>query len=115
MAPEFQFFNIINNERRGAEKYHQTVDPRTEEDLWQAPLATADDLKEAVDAAQRAFPAWAAVPWSERAELLEKMAVSLEDTAEEIARIVMRETGKSQLLGQFEVNTTVEQIRYFGE
>lgn len=113
-APAMQFSNIVNNTLRGSEKHAQVVDPRTEEELWDVPLATAQDLQEAVDAARAAFPAWAAVPWAERAALLEKMAVVMEDNAEELAQIITRETGKSQLLGAFEVTQTVAQIRYFG-
>ena len=48
-----QFFNIIDGKARGAKESHQSIDPRTEEPLWDAPLATTQDLDDAVAAARR--------------------------------------------------------------
>ena len=90
-----QFYNIINDELRGSEKTHQVTDPRTEEELWPCPVATTDDFEDAVAAAQRAFATWSKTTVPERQALLVKLADVLKENAEELASILMKETGKS--------------------
>jgi len=53
-----------------------------------------EDVKAAVDAAAKAFPAWKRVPAPARAEILLKAAHLLETRKEEIAQIMVREMGK---------------------
>ena len=48
--------------------------PATNEILAQAPEATHAQLKEAIAAAQAAFPAWSALDWSARAAYLTRYA-----------------------------------------
>jgi acyl-CoA reductase-like NAD-dependent aldehyde dehydrogenase len=90
-----QFYNIINDELRGSEKTHQVTDPRTEEELWPCPIATTDDFEDAVAAAQRAFTTWSKTTVPERQAALVKLADVLKEHADELASILMKETGKS--------------------
>ncbi len=46
------------------------VNPATEEVVDRVPAGSADDVAEAVTAARRAFPRWAATPPEERGALL---------------------------------------------
>lgn len=93
-----QFFNLINGERRGSTQHHQVVDPRTEEPLWDAPIATPQDLDDAVVAAQEAFKEWRQTTLAERQALLVRMAGVVTDNAAELTEMLMRETGKSVYL-----------------
>jgi acyl-CoA reductase-like NAD-dependent aldehyde dehydrogenase len=90
-----KFYNIINGERREGETAHQCTDPRTEEPLWDAPIATIKDLDEAVAAAQQAMKTWGKSTIEERKALLVKMADTYQANKEELFEIVMKETGKS--------------------
>lgn len=106
-----KFYNIINGEKRSAEKSHQVTDPRTEEPLWDAPIATGADLEEAIAAAGKAFKTWGKTTIAERQAALAKMVEVVQNNAPEISELTMRETGKSVLMGQIEVGNTVGQIQ----
>ncbi|KAF3076579.1 Betaine aldehyde dehydrogenase [Trichoderma lentiforme] len=45
-----------------------------EEELWDVPLGSEQDLDDAVEAARRAFPAWSAVELDARKEFINKRA-----------------------------------------
>jgi acyl-CoA reductase-like NAD-dependent aldehyde dehydrogenase len=90
-----KFFNIINGEKRSSEQFHQVTDPRTEEPLWDVPVATTKDLDEAVEVAQKALKTWGKSTLAERSEALRKMAEAFQANKEELYEILMKETGKS--------------------
>jgi len=92
---QLQFFNVIDDGLRGSEKTHRVLDPRTEQELWECPIASAQDFEDAVTAARKAFTSWGQTSLAERQALLEKMAVNLEEHMEELADILAKETGKS--------------------
>lgn len=90
-----QFFNVINGEKRSAASFHQVTDPRTEEPLWDAPVATPDDLEEAINAAQKAFKTWGKTTLPERKAALLKMVDVINENAPELIEYARKETGKS--------------------
>ena len=69
-----------------------------------APAATAEDAKAAVDAAAKAFPAWAAMVPGERRALLMKAAHALEAKGEAFAAAMAAETGASGIWAGFNVH-----------
>jgi acyl-CoA reductase-like NAD-dependent aldehyde dehydrogenase len=89
------FYNIINGERRSGSCVHQCTDPRTEQSLWDAPLATPEDLDEAVAAARAALPEWSKTTVNHRQGLLKKLGERLEEHRQELVGYLMKETGKS--------------------
>ncbi|KAJ4306771.1 hypothetical protein N0V88_000138 [Collariella sp. IMI 366227] len=95
---QHQFYNIVNDELRGSQQTHSVTDPRTEEELWECPVATTQDFEDAVTAAQEAFATWSQSTVAERQALLVKLADVLKENAEELASILMKETGKSRIL-----------------
>ncbi|KAJ9138666.1 Aldehyde dehydrogenase [Pleurostoma richardsiae] len=107
---EPKFYNIINGEKRSSKESYRVTDPRTEESLWDAPVATASDLEDAVAAANKAFKTWGKSTIAERRAVLAKMADVIRENAAELSALTMRETGKSALMGQIEVDNTVGQI-----
>lgn len=92
---QLQFYNIINDELRGSEDTHTVTDPRTEEELWPCPIATASDFEDAVAAASKAFVTWSQTSLAERQALLVKLADNIKEHGDELAAILARETGKS--------------------
>lgn len=111
---DLKFYNIINGERRSADKFHQVTDPRTEQTLWDVPIATPADLEEAIAAANKAFQIWKKTTIAVRQAALAKMVEVVETHAAELAELTRRETGKSTLLGQIEIGNTSRQIRVIG-
>ena len=69
-----------------------------------APAASVGDATDAVDAAARAFPAWAAMGPGERRALLMKAAQALEAKGEAFAAAVAAETGGSAMWSGFNVH-----------
>jgi benzaldehyde dehydrogenase (NAD) len=69
-----------------------------------APAATVQDALAAVAAAQRAFPAWAAMGPNERRALLMKAAQALEAKGEAFAAAIAAETGGSAMWAGFNVH-----------
>ena len=92
---QLQFFNVINGECRTGSNTERGVDPRTEEPLWDAPVASTGELDEAVEAARKAFEGWSVTTIEERKAVLAKVAERIKENAEELQEILARETGKS--------------------
>lgn len=108
-----QFHNIINDELRGSSETHRVTDPRTEEELWECPVASTQDFEHAVAAAQTAFVAWSQTTVAERQALLVQLADVLRENKEELAGILMKETGKSKILADIDVEASVGQCLYY--
>jgi delta 1-pyrroline-5-carboxylate dehydrogenase len=56
------FYNIIDGKQRGSDKIHHGINPATGQELWDVPIASQQDLDDAVAAAKKAFPAWRDTP-----------------------------------------------------
>ena len=69
--------------------------PATGRALCSVARSRAADVKAAVEAARRAWPAWTATTPVHRGELLRDLALAMRDQKEELARLVHDETGKS--------------------
>lgn len=77
--------------------------------------ARAADVDRAVEAARRAFPAWARMPAADRGRLLLKLADAIEAQAEEFARLESLDTGHPlRDTRGLDVPRTVVTYRYFG-
>ena len=84
-------------------KTHEKSNPYTGQSAGSAAAAGREDARAAVDAAQRAFPAWSSTPPAKRAEILRKAAELLMERQEEIAGIATDETGATFGWGMFNV------------
>ncbi len=71
-----------------------TRDPSTGAALAEVAVASADDVDRAVRAARDAQPAWAAMPGSERAKYLYRIARLVQDRARELAVLESIDNGK---------------------
>jgi len=82
--------------------------PGTGETIARVPLSTPDEVDRAVAAANEAFPDWSATPVARRCELLFKLADRIRDEAENLARLVTTENGKSLPDSRAEVKRALE-------
>ena len=83
----------IGGERVSSESTFTDISPIDEQPIAKISSGSALEVDAAVQAAQHAFPGWAAMPRSERAELLRKVADGIDDRAEELARVETRDNG----------------------
>ncbi|WP_020594511.1 succinylglutamate-semialdehyde dehydrogenase [Kiloniella laminariae] len=71
-----------------------SINPATNETIWQAASATATDVDEAVSAARLALRDWALAPLPSRIEVITRYRDLLKERQEEVAVAIARETGK---------------------
>ena len=73
------------------------VNPATQEVLGKVPYGkgTSSDVADAVEVASRAFKSWSQVPVMRRVQPLYKLKQLLEESAEDIARTITMESGKT--------------------
>ncbi|MDN8598672.1 aldehyde dehydrogenase [Citrobacter sp. S2-9] len=91
------------------------VNPATEALISRIPDGSAEEARQAIDAAERAQPGWEALPAIQRAGWLRKIAAGIRDRAEEISALIVEEGGKIQQLAQVEVAFTADYIDYMAE
>lgn len=106
----------IDGEAREAAsgRWLDVFDPATGETFAQVARGDAADTEAAVEAARSAFPAWSALPNSERARWLEKLAGALEAQLEEFARAESLDGGKPiRLAREVEIPRAVSNLRFF--
>ncbi|MDR0989004.1 MAG: aldehyde dehydrogenase [Prevotellaceae bacterium] len=93
-------------------KWINVLNPSTEEVISLMPDGTIEDARRAIDAAQKAQPAWEALTSTQRAGFLKKIAQGIRRREQELTDIIVREGGKTQALANVEVNFTADYIDY---
>jgi acyl-CoA reductase-like NAD-dependent aldehyde dehydrogenase len=112
-AAGLAFYNIIDGKSRSSEVNEQVVDPRTEELLWNVPIASSQDLDDAVDAANVAFKTWKVASQVERHKVLQDVADCIRANKEVLAQIHAKETGKSQIMADADVEVSALHFEYY--
>lgn len=110
-----ELYLMIAGERvaAGARATHAVVNPATGETIGHLPLADADDLDRALDAAGRGFARWRTSTAAERAAVLEGAARLLLERQETIARHAVMEQGKTLAEARGEVMMVVALFRFY--
>jgi len=97
---------------------HATVEDRnparTAELLANAAASTADDVRHAIDAAERAFPEWRATTAPQRGDIVRKAADLMERRREQLARLCTLEEGKVLAESYAEVDRAIANVRFSG-
>ena len=88
----------------GSARTAPVFDPATGQQTAAVALASAEDVRGAVEAAAAAFPAWAETTPLKRARILNKFLHILEERGDELARVITSEHGKvhSDALGEIQ-------------
>lgn len=89
------FWNIIDGQRRGSSFVSHGTNPATGKPLWDVPIATEQDVDEAVRAAQKAFPGWSATEYRTRVQLLNQFADAFLQFTSEFTALLQAETGRT--------------------
>jgi aminomuconate-semialdehyde/2-hydroxymuconate-6-semialdehyde dehydrogenase len=83
----------IGGERVKSETTFTDISPIDEQPIAEISAGSTLEVDAAVEAAQQAFPDWAAMPRSERAALLRKVADGIDARTEALARVETRDNG----------------------
>ncbi len=109
------FQNFIAGEwraSRGGETFSSTNPADTREIVGYFQKSTLADLEDAIAAAKKAQPAWAATPAPGRGEILLRMALLLEQHKEELAVLMTREMGKVLKETRGDVQVAIDVAKY---
>lgn len=88
----------------------ESLNPVSQEVIWQGRAATAAQVATAVQAARSAFPAWASRPLDERIGVLEQFAAALKRNAEALGHCIGEETGKPLWETATEVTSMINKV-----
>ena len=95
-------------------RWLEVFDPATAKPFAEVARGDAADVEAAITAAERAFPAWSALPTTERARWLEKLADALEARLEDFAHAESRDGGKPiRLARDIEIPRAISNLRFF--
>lgn len=88
------------------------VDPSTQEILAKVPFGpnTEIDVQDAVTAASRAYQDWKNVPVMKRVQPLYHLKTLLEENAEDLARTITKECGKTLAESRGEIQRAIENV-----
>jgi malonate-semialdehyde dehydrogenase (acetylating) / methylmalonate-semialdehyde dehydrogenase len=110
--PVIRLGNYINGQWTDshAAEWREVINPATGEVLAQVPLADANEVNQAVDAAAAAFPEWRRTPPEDRIQPLFKLKMLLEEHIDDIARIITQENGKTLAEAKAEMRRAIENV-----
>lgn len=91
------------------------INPANGQTVARVPDMNENDTKAAVDAAQKALPAWKALTGKERSKILYKWYQAIVDHADELARIMTLEQGKPLAESKTEVLGGAAFVEWFAE
>ena len=93
----------------------EVFDPATGVRLTSVPDAGAAEARAAIEAAAQVAPAWAARPPRERSELLRAAFARALEHREDLAAVIVAETGKPLREARAEVDYAAEFLRFYSE
>ena len=73
------------------------------------------ETNQAIEAAHKAFPKWAALTGEERGGYLNKVAEKMSEQKEELAQLITLEMGKSIHNARYEVNSSISFFQWYAE
>ena len=107
--------NFIDNEWRPARSgaTDDILNPATGAVIGTAPASDAADVDDAVAAAAKAFPEWAAKTPRERSEAIHELARRIEADIENLSAIESENVGKPVSIMEFEMDLTLDNWKFF--
>lgn len=88
------------------------VNPATLETIGKFQQGNKNDVKKAVDAAEKAFEKWSEMPAPKRGEILFKIGELLKENKEELAKTITEEMGKVLIEARGDVQEAIDMTYY---
>ena len=107
-----EYQNYINGQFVPASDFIEVFNPSTGELLAKSPESDDNTVSAAVDAANAAQPAWAALPAIERGKYLIQIASALRENHQKFQKFLMTEQGKTPDFAATEVSFTADYLEY---
>jgi len=107
--------NFINGRQvkaKSGETFDSISPANKDEIIGHFASSSVEDVKMAIDAAEKAFHGWKHTPAPHRAEILLKASYLLETRKEELARVMTREMGKVLKEARGDVQEAIDMAKY---
>ena len=98
------FYNVLNGQKRQSAQMARSIDPTNRKNLWPVPVASGQDLEDAVAHAKHAFQAWSKTSVKTRKGLLSAFQEKLLASKDSLTHLLMQEGGKPHALAVFELD-----------
>jgi aldehyde dehydrogenase (NAD+) len=109
------FMNYINGQwvrSSAGDTFEQRNPANLDEVTGVFQRSSAADAKAAVEAAAKAFPAWSALPVTERAELFKKVLDGMKSRKDLLAEVLTRENGKTLRESHAEILSALREMEF---
>jgi 1-pyrroline-5-carboxylate dehydrogenase len=106
---------IGGEERVGGETFEDRSPIDRELVVARFPIGTRQDVRDAIDAARAASPAWRDTPWRDRLAVLRRAAEIISDRQFDYAAVMSLEVGKNRLESLGDVEETADLLRYYAD
>ncbi|MFT5167509.1 MAG: malonate-semialdehyde dehydrogenase (acetylating)/methylmalonate-semialdehyde dehydrogenase [Saprospiraceae bacterium] len=101
--------NFINGQfDRNGQKEMKVISPIDGSVISTLPLSSGEDVDNAVQAAQKAFPVWSALTLKERVQVFFKYRTLLEKNIDELTELIHLENGKTHSESRAEILKSIE-------
>ncbi len=94
-------------------EFDDSINPATEEVIGRSPRASAEDVDRAVQAANAAWPQWSALGPASRAKALRAFGEAVQERAEEILHVEVKDTGNTITPMRGDVGMGVTSLNYY--
>lgn len=107
-----ELYHYTNGEQVAGKsgRFSTVFNPATGEAIASVPLATKDEVKEVIAAAQAAFPAWRDLSVAKRAEVVQRFRYLLSENKEKVMSIICTESGKTKEDAIGEITRALESV-----
>ncbi|OQU97385.1 hypothetical protein CLAIMM_03319 [Cladophialophora immunda] len=105
------FRHSINGQLRTSREKRRGINPATEEPNPEVPVATHDDVDDAVAAARNAFASWSKQSYATRRTAIHRFADAIESYQEDFATLLTREQGKPVRFAAAEIQDGIRWLR----
>ncbi|CAI8894136.1 aldehyde dehydrogenase family protein [Pseudomonas serbica] len=102
-----RFALSIDGQNVQAEESAWAINPATEQKIAEFPLASRQQLDEAVAAAKRAFVGWSVANISDRQELVKALGDAILENKEEFVQLLISEQGKGRAGAEWEIGGAI--------
>lgn len=106
---------VIDGVRRQTKATRPVVNPATEEVIGQCPIATEQDLADALQAAVRGFATWRSASPYDRSKILRRGADLVRERIDQIATILTLEQGKTLIESKGEIAYSADVFDWYAE
>ncbi|MCJ1471737.1 hypothetical protein MMC13_000377 [Lambiella insularis] len=110
------FHNIVDGKPRGGEATYHGINGATETPLWEVPVASQQDVEDAVASATAAFPSWSHLPYSDRVKAVRAWGDEFAALHNEFTELLITECAKpKEMIAKYEVDLASKNVNAYSD